>query len=316
MRKLFCMKNLMIFLTIVFVISEWYGYNIMQQKAEKRVDIEVEEYQKDLYKEINELTDYKERLFIGDYFDIEPECIEINLNNFNSIVKSPLEKKDEHEESYNDIRDFFHFYVKKVIGQKEDNPRHKIIEELKCLYKIQIPNAAWTIEEMKWTSDCEFYINTMKPIAVGFKKGANLVPSINDACKASFLYLTKKGRFSSSFIDNPNLFDRILSLENKYFRIIPAPYVNSNGEEITKEEYLENNNFHVYQYVNSPLTVIFYEETLTKNVTDYKFSLKSDIYTEEVSNYTLLFWGIYTIIICIVFSFFIISVHIYHKKTK
>lgn len=54
MRKLFCMKYLMIFFTIVFVISEWYGYNIMQQKAEKRVDIEVEEYQKDLYKEIKE----------------------------------------------------------------------------------------------------------------------------------------------------------------------------------------------------------------------------------------------------------------------
>lgn len=304
MKKLFGSKKILIILFILFVVTEWYGYYFMQQIAEKRVIVEVEEYKKNLRKEINELTEYKDIAYVGNFVNLSPECIEIDLKYFEgSLINIPFgREKDKSEETIKDLHDFFYFFTKKRLDQNGDNPFHGIIKELKSLYKIQIPYASWTIQQMGWETDDRFWINNMRPIAVGYKKGANGFQSVYDACKGSFEYLTKESPIAKSFIDKPNLFNSILSFENKYFCILPAIYTDNEGKEISREEYLKDNDFCVFKYVNFPQTVVFYEETLTKNSTYYEICIKEDVYEEEVSNNTLLFWGIYTVIICFIFG--------------
>lgn len=282
--------SVIIFFTIDFLVIYPYINNYIQNKTYQ----EVQQYWTDFNDEINKLMEYSD-VTTGDFPNRYSPDLTKDIKKDQNLLGQLM-----HSDDYTE---FVHKRARAL-----DNWKYlyrNLYDELESLHLIFF-GGVWEINRLSYekSSSTRFVVESVEPIALGYKKCANYEkrnrPHPYAACKESFEYLTTKdGDFSISYTNEKNKIKSILNIKNKYFYL----------------KYIEpQNNTTYYGYVG---TISDYYCMVIYGIKFdyYEIQRNDELIDYEISNKTIIVFSITTISISIIILLSI-TIYIIFKKRR
>lgn len=269
----FSKNKIVIFLMLLFVVIECCVYKFVNQQVELDIYNKVEQDYANIENNINNLMGYKKKITTGTLGEHIPFYSSVDLEWFenNNFLKYP-------DSTYNQRTRKVFLY--RYAGYRElfDN-----------FYWVLNPSDIWRIQQLNKLEGSRLEVRTILPYAWGYIRCSysekQYRPCDVDALEMPFKFLTKKTEFSPSFADGDNRIDAILNLHTKYF------YIERTKED--KEKYLEEIPAIGFNFITSPLHIVFYSDMYDH----YEICSQEHVIKDEIFHGTLRIFLIASVVI-------------------